>query len=479
MVTGALYLFSTDDLDRLHDAVLRILADTGLRVYGADYLEGLARAGADVDAAGGIVRFPARMVEDFIAARRGSQPPTPRERGPVSSAEQIGLSGVIAPFYYDYDRKSRVVARREHLVDLIHWAEMDLSPERPVGLAVTMSEVHPRVEPIEAYALLLQHSRRPDTAYTLEPEQIPFLLDLSEIYTGKRIFPRGTDFMTSPLTFTERLAGHVREAIRFGQREFNVGIMPISGSNAPMTLAGVVALGAAEALGGALAIQALAPDATFRFAACNGATDFRQALALFNAPEALLTDLGTAELFQRRYGGGFSIAAHADYIDAALPGLQAAYERTYRAMAIAAFAGDHFRLGGQGTLDAGQMFSPVQLILERDLSGALWRLGQGIPVNSETLALDTIRAVGPGDVGSYLDQPHTVRHCREMWFPRFIKRDAYTDDITEHHREADMLDAANQQYKDAINRYAPIAITDEQRRETENILDRARAQLLN
>jgi trimethylamine--corrinoid protein Co-methyltransferase len=479
MVTGALNLFSAADLDRLHDAVLHILADTGLRVYGDDYLDCLVRAGATVSGQDGIVRFPAHMVEDFVTARRVNPCPTPRERGEPARVEQIGLSGVIAPFYYDYDRKARVVARREHLLDIIHWAEVDLSPERPVGLAVTMSEEDPRVEPIEAYALLLQHSRRPDTAYTLEPNQIPFLLELSEVYTGRRIFPRGTDFMTSPLTFTERLAGHVREAIRFGQREFNVGIMPISGSNAPMTLAGTVALGAAEALGGALTIQALAPEATFRFAACNGTTDFRQALALFNAPEALLTDLGTADLFERCYGGGFSVAAHADYIDAALPGLQAAYERTYRAMAIAAFTGDHFRLGGQGTLDAGQMFSPVQLILERDLSGALWRLGQGIAVNAETLALDAIHDVGPGDAGSYLDQPHTVRHCREMWFPGLIHRGAYSDDVTEHHRDTDMLDAANQRYKAAISRYSPIEVSAEQRRETEKILSRARATLLN
>jgi hypothetical protein len=55
-----------------------------------------------------------------------------------------------------------------------------------------MSEVDPLVEPIEAYALLLQHTRRPDSAYTLEPAQIPFLLDLSEVYCGQRIFPRGS-----------------------------------------------------------------------------------------------------------------------------------------------------------------------------------------------------------------------------------------------------------------------------------------------
>ena len=84
--------------------------------------------------------------------------------------------------------------------------------------------------------------------------------------------------------------------------------------------------------------------------------------------KALLADLGVCELFDRRFGGGVYVSAGADYIDARVPGLQAAYERTYTTMAIASFTstyfgGQRFFMGGDGTLDAGRIFSPVQFII--------------------------------------------------------------------------------------------------------------------
>ncbi len=478
MITGTLRLFSEGDLDRLHGATLRVLERTGIKVYSDAFLEGLARAGARVDQAAGIARFPARMVEGLIAERCRRAWVPERERGEPLGEQKIGLSGVIAPFYHDYDRQARRPATRADLVDTIHWAEVDLSPERPVGLAVTMREVDPRVEPIEAYCLLLEHTSRPGDAYSTSAEQIPFLIDLATAYYGHPVFPRGPDFMTSPLTFGHRLAEHTLAAIRFGGRRFSLGVMPISGGNAPMTVAGNIVIAAAEGLGAMLAVKALAPDAEISVSPCNGLLDMRKGTASFNAPEALLSDLGLCELFNRRYGGGSTVAALADYIDAAVPGLQAAYERTYRAMAIAAFVGEPFFLGGQGTLDAGQVFSPVQFILERDLSEGIWRFGQGIEVTDEAIGLDVIEAVGAGEGRSYIDVEHTLRHCRETWFPRYLYRGVYEDDATEHGRDRQMLEAANRHYQECVARYRPPAVDEAKRREMRAIVERARKALL-
>jgi trimethylamine--corrinoid protein Co-methyltransferase len=477
MITGTLRLFTESDLDRLHAAVLKVLEQTGIKVYNDTFLDALAKSGANVDKAARIARFPPRMVEDLIAERcRGPWQPD-RERGEPGREYKIGLGGVIAPFYHDYDHRVRRPATRQDLLDTIHWAEVDLSPDREVELAVTMSGVDPRVEPIEAYALLLQHTSRPGHAYSTAADQIPFLIDLATAYYGRPVFPRGPDFMTSPLTFGHRLAEHTLAAIHFGERNFGIGVMPICGGNAPMTIAGNIVVASAEALGAALAVKALAPDATFSFAPCNGIIDMRKGTASFNAPEALLADLGMCELFNRRYGGGATVAALADYVDGALPSIQVAYERTYRAMAIAAFVGEHFYLGGQGTLDAGQVFSPVQFILERDMAGGIWRFGQGIEVSDETIGLEVIQAGGAGEGRSYLETEHTLRHFRETWFPRFLYRGVYEDNAVEHARDRQMLDAANQHYKDAIARYRPPAADETKQKDMRKIVDKARQTL--
>jgi trimethylamine--corrinoid protein Co-methyltransferase len=479
MITGTLHLFTESDLDRLHAAVLKVLEQTGIKVCSDTFLDALAKSGANVDKTARVAKFQPRMVEDLIA-ERCQQPWLPdRERGEPEREYKVGLSGVIAPFYYDYDNRVRRPATRQDLLDTIHWADTDLSPDRSVDMAVTTSDVDQRMEPIEAYALLLEHTSRPGRGYSTSADQIPFLLDLATVYYGHPVFPRGPDFMTSPLTFSDLLAEYLLTAIRFGERYFGLGVMPICGGNAPMTIAGNIVLSIAEGLGAALVIKSLAPDATFYVAPCNGIIDMRKGTASFNAPEALLADLGVCELFNRRYGGGANVAAQVDYVDGALPGIQVAYERTYRAMAIAAFVGEYFNLGGQGTLDAGQVFSPVQFILERDMAEGLWRFGQGIEVSDETIGLEVIQSVGFGKGKTYLETGNTLRHFRETWFPRFLYRGAYGDDTVEHNRDRQMLDAANQWYKDAIARYAgPPAVDETKLKEMHKIVEQARKKLL-
>jgi trimethylamine--corrinoid protein Co-methyltransferase len=53
------------------------------------------------------------------------------------------------------------------------------------------------------------------------------------------------------------------------------------------------------------------------------------------------------------------------------------------------------------------------------------RLFAGVEVTPETLALDTIRAVGPG--GDFLSTRHTARHVRTaQWRPTILNRQGRT-----------------------------------------------------
>jgi len=50
---------------------------------------------------------------------------------------------------------------------------------------------------------------------------------------------------------------------------------------------------------------------------------------------------------------------------------------------------------------------------------------QGIVVDEETLALDTIAAVGPG--GNFLSQKHTLKHMRDLFLPQFMDRRPFNE----------------------------------------------------
>ena len=56
-------------------------------------------------------------------------------------------------------------------------------------------------------------------------------------------------------------------------------------------------------------------------------------------------------------------------------------------------------------------------------------------VDDETLALDVIRAVGPG--GNFLTQKHTRRHMRELFLPQFMDRRPYNEWQAERRRPSD------------------------------------------
>jgi len=48
---------------------------------------------------------------------------------------------------------------------------------------------------------------------------------------------------------------------------------------------------------------------------------------------------------------------------------------------------------------------------------------RGIPINEETLALDLINRVGPGN--HYLETEHTLKHFREVWYSGLFDRTLY------------------------------------------------------
>jgi trimethylamine--corrinoid protein Co-methyltransferase len=66
---------------------------------------------------------------------------------------------------------------------------------------------------------------------------------------------------------------------------------------------------------------------------------------------------------------------------------------------------------GMGLSETYTLLYPEQIIMDDDLyQRARYQLLQ-LEVNDETLALDTVHAVGPG--GHYLGQRHTREHFRE------------------------------------------------------------------
>ena len=96
---------------------------------------------------------------------------------------------------------------------------------------------------------------------------------------------------------------------------------------------------------------------------------------------------------------------------------------------------------GAGLLDGGTVYTALQLLLDVETWSNAAAIGAGIVVDDETLALETIAAIGIG--GNALGQKHTRRHMKDVWRTRLFDRAPYDAwdrdgrrDATDHARES-------------------------------------------
>ncbi len=78
------------ELDAIHEAMLRVLADVGVRFPHAGAQAMPAEAGAAVDAHTGLVRIPPRLVEGRCRSGRTSASP-PSSRPPAANWAAAGF----------------------------------------------------------------------------------------------------------------------------------------------------------------------------------------------------------------------------------------------------------------------------------------------------------------------------------------------------------------------------------------------------
>lgn len=104
--------------------------------------------------------------------------------------------------------------------------------------------------------------------------------------------------------------------------------MPISGLNAPVTIAGTVTLSIAEILAGWTMSYLVNPEIPVSAIVALGTLDMHTGSICFGSPEALLQDIATMQFFGRRYG--MSVWPAVNYTDCKRPGLRQSTRRSCR-----------------------------------------------------------------------------------------------------------------------------------------------------
>jgi trimethylamine---corrinoid protein Co-methyltransferase len=480
-------LYCDDELEQLHQATLDILADPGMRIMSPVLLEALAKQGAKVDRAAQVVRFPAKLVEQTIAAMQAELKAGRKPlifNGVVSSktpAKPDGSRPILAKFggacveVYDYDRQQARQPARKDLIDLVRLGQA--MPEvATVGNPVVYlfeddgRPIDPRLQRVKTAALIARYTTKAGPTEVWNAKELDFLMEIGEIVRGGRdAYLANPCFVTAketiaPLILTQE-AGEV--LLLRAQRGLPTTIipMPITGASSPLTLASNVALCNAEVLGTATAIRAACPEAWVAGGVISGVLDMASGAASFSAPEAILQDLGIAELHERRYG--FDFALGTGYTDAKYPGAQSVLEKLAKYWASYNTGRYNYPVG---LLNGGKCFSPEQALLDLEAAHWIHEFGKGMEVSQATLMVEAIREAGIG--GNHLADDYTVANMRKaIWYPALMDRGLGSAELTLG-RERDMLERARAR-KGAVLAKADYELDSARARAIDDVVRRA------
>jgi len=422
-----LRLLRDDQLDRIHETSLEILAKPGMRISTAPARKLLADAGCAID--GEDVSFPSELVEWAISVAPGDFTWFGRDGGDITfgTDEPHWGAGVTCLSYLDprdatpHTYTLQYMADVATLVDALPNIDFLATP----GVARATADMPQEVVNQEEFFAMTTHTTKPLMVLIADHPELRDILEMAAIVRGGREALRERPFVipylnpVSPGLYNPETLDKLLLAAEWG-----VPIVcqpaPQVGATSPMTLAGAMALSNAESLAGLVLAQLANEGNPYVVGIIPMALDMRTGAATAAGPIAPLLQFANVEL-ARRYG----LPIHADggNSDAKLFDEQATLEATFYAV-TSALAGVDIMFDG-GCLEAGLLWSPELLVILDEIVDLCRSMMRGFDVDDESLALEAIREVGIGDI--YLGHDHTLAHFREMWLPKLISWEGRTD----------------------------------------------------
>jgi len=381
------------EVARLHEAALELLATRGAPLGGKTTLALFAAAGASADPAGGRVLMPAELVRRLLA----------------SSPASFVLPGRTA------DRDVTVGGGRGGLM-----AATAAAPD--VGAAALLADALPEVAAVgvptrrlaELPAALEATAKPVLVCGVMSAAQADLVIAVAAALGGRDGDPRaplGVVVHSAEQTDLDPLLACARAGLPCGF------FAPPLLDRAPADRAEALVALHAAALAACAATQLAAPGAPYLVPALPIAVE-EQVAGFGLGPAGVAT---FAQLAQLAAHAGLPIAAGFPPTRPAADEWLAAADGT--AFALAAALGGAALMAAAGHTDGGASWSPAQLALDAETWSNVGAVSAGIAVDPETIALDTIAAVGIG--GNALSQRHTRRHMKDVWRPRLFDRSAY------------------------------------------------------
>ena len=463
-------VLSSQEIEAIHQATLRILSETGVILTQPKSREILTGAGATVQ--NKRVLLPPDLVEKCIA--QAGKTTTIVGRNGVTRTLGDGslsfhnLGG--ARDVYDAASGTRRLASTQDVRDATRLLDA-LDNCRTITPFFTPCDVPGQIMSLAMYRHALPHTVKPLQGPGVQyPAEVRYAVKMAAVIGDPAHVLTLSISPVSPLTIPD----HEAEAIiELAQQGIAFGPLPCptAGMTAPFSLAGAIAQQNAEVLSALVLAQLVRPGLPMIYCGRLAMMEPRTALAVWGGVELGLVSAATVQV-GHRYGlpvnvYGFSTNAHT--LDT-----QNGFERAIGAVLPALAGADE--LSGIGEMEAGVMGSYAQMVLDNEFAAGILRLRRGFAADAEALAVDEIATVMDSS-RNFMAEMHTVKYLRagEMLLTRLAERSSW--DTWEQAGRQGMVERAQAEAERLLREHQVPPLDASQEKELDALLAAAQAEL--
>ena len=451
-------VLTDEQVEKIHEASLKILEKTGVRFDNADARQRLLDAGAIAHPdRKDVVIFPRSVIEETVGK-------VPREvsyfaRDPEWDIRYDGehtfpYAGGGDPKVIDMDTG---MVRHSTFTDVANAARLGdaLDNNYLASHVVIANDSPPGMVELRTMEAAMRNSAKVMSHHATNAETVDYMVKIwscvaggEEEFRKRPLFSLGSS-PSSPLTYADHVCDVLIRSAELGV-PFSVIPCPISGGTGPVTLGGSLALQNAETLAGLALIQTVAPSLPTVYCGRVCFMDPRTGRDLWGIPEEGLVSAAIVQL-AKRYNMVSDTCGTAS--DLTRWDLQMGFERMLTAL-VPMMAGTESISGIGGGWEAAS--SLEMMVVDNEVYGDIARIMKGVAIDDDRLGLDLIDEVG--HMGNYLAKPHTMEYLRkgelrlcELW-------DKRTSESTHREGFESLIEAARDRAKEILKEHEPMPL---------------------
>ncbi len=428
--TPTFQVLGTEEIEAIYFSALRVLSETGVRVYDKAGVELAYSGGAviqDTTKDSSLVKMPSWMVD----RARATLPAKVVVVGPGKRNYRMELyknqiyygGGSDTPFTLDPHTGERRRATYNDVKNFARLAEALPNYDFHMSLGIVQDTAVGTYDRWQ-YLAMLEGTTKPINVTAVDVDGLKDQLEMAYIRLGgKEEWKRAPCFSlynepVSPLSHSEEV---IQKLLFAADNDIPCVYTPcpMAGGTAPTTLAGLLTQALTESLFGIVLSQLRKPGARIIIGGLLSNMDMQTTVMAYGSPEMALLSAAYTDMTKWLNVPMYETAGCSD---SKLFDEQAAMEATIN-IATAGLIGGNM-IHDIGYIESGLTSSPEMMVASDEIIDMVKRILRGIPVTDDTKALHVMEQVGPG--GHYLDHDHTyARFKTEIWRPKMMDRQVW------------------------------------------------------